>query len=195
MIELKFFSDFEDAISFCHELGDQVAPEISKALNRALAGIKTDAIRKIVKDHGVAREEAKLGWDIFRSSPGNLEGTMASSGKRPGLEAFDPNPRTPMLGVTTGGVTINIRGTSVHLPKAFMGLKTTDPTRVLRRAKSKNPESRNNNSRYRLRHLTARAIPQIVDDDDVVKIATQGAEKRFVKQFDHLIGRLIQDHK
>lgn len=195
MIKLKVFSNYADAVAFCAGLGDKLAPEMSKALNRALAGIKTDAIRSMVKDHGVEQSEAKEDWNILRSSSRNLEGKTTVYGTRPGLEAFSPNPAGPMMGVTTGGVTVNIRGTVARLPKAFMGLKTTNPTRVLRREKGDNPKSRNKEKRYRLNHLTARSIPQVADDEDVTDTVVAGAEKRFVKQLDHLVDRLIQEHK
>lgn len=42
MIELKVFGNTDQAIELCAQLGTLMEPDMSKALNRAARGIKTD---------------------------------------------------------------------------------------------------------------------------------------------------------
>ena len=46
---------------------------------------------------------------------------------------------------------------------------------------------------YKLHRLTAVSVPQMADDDDVVEVVIQNLGGRLLKQFDHLVGRLIED--
>lgn len=201
MIEMKVFSNIEEAIGLCMAMQKELAPEISKSLNRAVHGIKTDVSRAIVSRHGIKRSEVK-DWTPKYANPNELEAEMTVAGKRLGLEKFVKSKLKRMEGgQNKGGVTIDYMGKSVHLPKAFTHDVHTGTMRVLRREKGARNlprESTRNGKRlwgrFPLSRLTAKSVPQHADDDDIVDVAVSGAEARFLQQFDHLVGRLMEEH-
>lgn len=193
MIKLKVVSNIDEALQLCQELGSAVAPEMARSLNRVAHGVRTDVTRQIAKTREIARDELK-NWSFRSATPENLEAQAIILGKRLGMEKFNPSPNQFMGGKTTGGVTVSLFGKSQQFRHAFMGLKTGTP-RVLQRDKSFNPKSRNKDPRFRLKNITAPAVPQMADDKDVVEVVESGAEHRYLQQFDNQINRLLEDFK
>lgn len=192
MMRLKVFENLGQAMALYEELGDKLAPDMAKALNRAAHGVKTDVSRVIPATRGVSKEEVK-DWKFKTAKPDDIEAFATIAGKRLGMESFIASPRPWSPTPAKGGLSIDFLGRSHRFRHAFMGLKTTDPVRVLERETGDNPKSKNKDPRYRLKHLTTVAVPQMADDDDVVAIVSQKAAERFLKQFDHLMDRLIKD--
>lgn len=193
MMKLKCFENFEEAMQLYATLGAALEPEMAMALNSAAKGVETDVMKQLsVK--GIERDLVE-DWDFRKAKPGDLESQAVIAGKRLGLENFDPTPNKFMGGVTKGGVSVNILGKREQFRHTFMGLKTTNPVRVLEREKEFNPRSKNKDPRFRLSHLTLVSVPQVADNDDVVKIVVQNAGKRYLKRFDHVIDRLLEQYK
>lgn len=202
MIELKVFDNLEDAVKFCLGMGDgRLDPDIAKAMNRAMRGVRTDVNREIVSSRGIRRSELK-DWKFRNAKPGDLESLAVISGRRLGLEKFSPSPSRVMEGNRNGGgVSVNIMGKQVHLRHAFMHDFRSGDLQVLQRKKGARPKTDYDDSGRRLKgrfpvyHPTAVSVPQIADDDDIVEVAVKSTGGRFLDQFDHLIERLIREYK
>ena len=192
MMQLKVFSNLAEALELYEQLGDKLEPEMAKAMNRAAHGVRTDQV-KLISQRGIGREELK-DWQFLNARPGNMVAEAIMKGPRLGLEAFAPNPASFMGGVTQGGVTVNLMGEAHRFAHAFMGLKTSSPVRVLEREKGANPRSKNKEKRYRLRHLETVSVVQVADDEEIVDVVVLNAQERFLKQFDHLISRLVEEY-
>ena len=200
MIELKVFHNLEDAIEFCRVMGDRLDPEIAKAMNRAAKGIRTDVTKQIATTRDIKRSEMK-DWSFRNASAANLEASATIKGARLGLEKFAPRPKRVMDGRTSGGVQVTIFGKQVQLRHGFMHSFRSGDLQVLQRKKGAQPKNdfdsqgRRLKGRFPVYHPTAVAVPQMADDDDVVDKATEGYGERYLKQFDHLVDRLIQEYK
>ncbi len=192
MINLKVVNNLAEALELYEQLGDMLEPDVAKAMNRAARGIRTDAV-KIISQRGIAREELD-DWKFWNARPGDMLSEASIRGPRLGLELFAPRPSEFMGGVTQGGVSVNLMGEAHRFTHAFMGLKNSEPVRVLEREKRANSKSKNKDKRYRLRHLSTVSVAQIADDDEVVDIVVPKAEERFLKQFDHLVSRLVEEY-
>lgn len=191
MIELKMFGNLAEALELYEQLGEQLEPDMAKAMNRMTHGIRTDVVKQVA-GRGISRVELE-DWKFMNARPGDMIAKAIMNGPRLGLETFAPNPSTFMGGVTQGGVSVNIMGEAHRFAHAFMGLKNSDPVRVLEREKGKNSKSKNKDKRYRLRHLETVSVTQIADDEEIVEVVVLNAQNRFVKQFDHLLGRLVEE--
>ncbi len=186
------FSNLAEAIELYEQLGEKLEPDMAKAMNRMAHGIRTDEV-KLVSQRGIARDELK-DWKFLNARPGDMVSRAIMSGPRLGLEKFTPNPSAFMGGITQGGVSVNLMGEAHRFAHAFMGLKTSSPVRVLEREKGANSRSKNKEKRYRLRHLETVSVAQVGDDEEIVDIVVLRAQERFLKQFDHLLGRLVEEY-
>ncbi len=192
MINLKVVNNLAEALELYEQLGEKLEPEMAKAMNRAARGVRTDEV-KIVSQRGINRSELK-DWAFMNARPGDMLSEAVMKGPRLGLEEFAPNPSSFMGGVTQGGVTVNLLGNSHRFASAFMGLKNSDPVRVLEREKGANSKSKNKEKRYRLRHLKTVSVVQVADDEEIVDVVVLNAQERFLKQFDHLVSRLVEEY-
>lgn len=213
MMELKVFDNFEQAMQFYVSMGDKLEPEMAMALNQAAQSVKSGVNKHIVSRKGISRDEVK-DWTFRKARPGDLESLAIISGKRLGLEKFNPDPKKPMEGRTTGGVTVNIMGKRVPIRHAFVHDLWSKKYRdlvggggdffVMLRKKGARPkqsyvmqgnEKKRLIGRFPMFRLTAVSVPQIADDDDSVEIAIRSAGRRFLSQFDHLVDRLMKEYQ
>ncbi|MDR1744482.1 MAG: hypothetical protein LBS30_01875 [Planctomycetota bacterium] len=201
MIELKVFENLAEAIEMCAQMGDLLEPEISKALNRASHGIRTDVTRQLVKTRGINRSEAN-DWTFKSAQPGDLEALAVIKGGRRGLEKFvNKGDLRRMEGSNNkGGVNFQLAGKTIHLRRAFIHDVYSGELQVRQRK----PGARNLPKysdtgkrlwgRFPLYHLAAVSVPQMADDKDVVDIAVRSIGGRYLSQFDHLVNRLVEEH-
>ncbi len=188
MINLKVVNNLAEALELYEQLGEKLEPEMAKAMNRAAHGIRTDEV-KLISQRGIARDELQ-GWQFMNARPGDMVSNAIMKGSRLGMEKFSPSPSSFMGGITQGGVSVNLMGEAHRFAHAFMGLKTSNPVRVLERAKGGGSKG----NRYRLRYLKTVSVVQIADDEEIIDVVVPKVEERFLKQFDHVVGRLVEEY-
>ncbi len=211
---MKTSENIGQALALYAHLGDMLAPEMSMALNRAAFGVRTDVNRKLAAQTNLTQDEIDefCKWTFHRSKEDDLVAHAIIKGKRIPLEELSPSPSTIMGGKTSGGVTVNLLGKSGTFKHAFIGKIFGDAprrSRVWLRQSHKTPkvdyvEKYNAKKRRRekiwIKHrfpvanMTARSIPQVADDAEVVESVIKGADKRVSKQFVHRVHRLVEDY-
>ena len=200
MMELKVFDNLAEAIALYQQLGDKLEPDMAMALNRTSRGVKTDET-KLVSQRGIQRSELQ-DWSFRNARPGDLESQAVVRGRHLGLEKFGPDPSRKMEGQTKGGVSVNLMGKTVQFKHAFLGGIYGKELKVWQRKQGANPKVETYTKggktvrlkgRFPVNRLTFVSVPQIADDDDIVDIVVQNAEGRFLKQFDHLVNRLVEN--
>lgn len=209
MIEVAVTSNIEMIQRQLSTLDEKLRPEISKSLNRANHGVKTDAKRQIARTRNLKHTSPEMDdWGFYDSTPDDLEAKAVIMGRRIGLEKFmKPGDLGKMEGRTSGGVTVNMLGKSVHFRHGFahdvhaneilirqrkVGARRTVGARVLPKVDPKS--GKRLHGRFPLKHLKTISAPQMADDDDVTKVVAAGAAKRYQKQFDHQLKRLLEEY-
>lgn len=215
MIELKIFKNLPEAIAFCQKLGDYMNADISKSLNRAAFGLRTDAKRQIVARRGVKGSNVDTKkWGIVKATPQKLMSGTVIKGRRIGFDELKlkVNKTRRKKGVQKGaGITVPISGKQVRFRHAFSDDIYSDTVKVWNRVL---PNSKNNRKkarrpmpdyytnrkgeekrlkgRFPVANLATVSIPQMADDDDIVEEVASGAHDRFLKQLDHLVDQRVK---
>ncbi len=217
MIELKVFSNADEALAFFGKMDYLLAPEVSMSLNRATHAVRTAVRRRLVKRSGGAIERAEMGNDSFTvktAKPADLEANATITGKRLPMEKFVTSPMKVMGGRTKGGVQVNLNGQAVSLKKAFLGRIPRGSELQVWQRNVKVGDIKNSGrgkmedvalgggwihsrtqeyqlkGRFPVAHLTFMAIPQIAEQEDVVEYVVDTAQAAFIKQFDHQMDRI-----
>lgn len=152
---------------------------LSRAINRALNGIRTDIVAAVVAEYAIKPSDVRQTIRVRGASPANLTGAAISTGGVIPLIKFNVNPKTPKrVPVLRAGVRF---GNQEAIPDAFVATMRGH-TGVFKR-KTKN--------RYPLQELYAPSIPQLIGNERVIKAVADNAGDRLSKNLDHEIDRLL----
>ena len=156
---------------------------IARAVNRTMDGLRTDAVQETHKKYFVSAKEVRNSISFRKASAGNLMGAMVSKGKRHSLADYKLTPNTP--------------GTGKRKPlkgavKREGGLKSLGPAFLVKRAGGRYfPFFRTGKGKYAMHSLISPSMPQIIKNEETVKVMEQGAEERFSKRLDHEVLQLL----
>ena len=156
---------------------------IARAVNRTMDGLRTDAVQETHKKYYVSAKEVRSSISFRKASAGNLMGAMVSRGKRHSLADYKLTPNTP--------------GTGKRKPlkgavKREGGLKSLGPAFLVKRAGGRYfPFFRTGRGKYAMHSLISPSMPQIIKNEETVKVMEQGAEERFSKRLDHEVMQLL----
>lgn len=209
MIEVAVTNNIEMIQRQLSTLDEKLRPEISKSLNRANHGVKTDTTRQIARTRSLKKSAPEINdWGFHDSTPDDLEAKAVIMGRRIGAEKYmKSGDLNKMEGKTSGGVTVNMLGKSVHFRHGFShdvhanemlirqrktGARRTVGARVLPKVDPKS--GKRLHGRFPLKHLTTISAPQMADDDDVSEFVAKGAAERYQKQFNHQLNRLLEEN-
>lgn len=215
MTPLKIFSNLPEAMTFCQKLGDYMNTDISKSLNRAAFGLRTDAKRQVVARRGVKGSKIDVkNWGILKSTPQNLTSGTIIKGGRIGFDELKHkvNKTRKKKGAQKGaGITVPINGKQIRFRHAFSDDIYSDAVKVWNRVlpnsksnrkKTRRPmpdyytnkkgEEKRLRGRFPVASLATVSIPQMADDDDIVEEVASGAHDRFLKQLDHLVDQRVK---
>lgn len=208
MITQKIFSNIEQALWFYEKLGEYAAKDISRALNRANMGIRTDVNRHLAKTRDVRREDMK-NWVFIKSTPAKLQAQAIIKGPRLGFEKLVKKRSIRIMDgkQKSGGLIVNIKGERTAFRHAFLhdrrkkDNRGKDPMKIFawqrkRGAKNFNHAAADETVRLKGRHawmrLKTQSVPQMADDPDVDEYTTIGAQDRFLKQLNHLVDQRVK---
>lgn len=155
---------------------------VSATVNRVLEGMRTDAVNETK-----ARYYAKPG-DIRKTitlkttkSASNFQGAMISRGTRKSLADYKLTPRTPKKGMK------GLEGAVKN-----EGLKQIKSGFLLKQKGSYKPYIRTSSGKWGIEPLISPAIPQILKNEETVKIIEEKAAERFEKRLNHEVMRMLK---
>lgn len=152
---------------------------MSRALNRAAEGVRTDASSKIRETYKVKKATVDKAFGVSKSSPDRLQAVVSVNGRPLSLAGFGARQ-------TKKGVTVNVKGTRKLIPHAFIRTLTT----------SKGDEYevvflRQGKSRYPIKALKTVDVPGIFNKADLQKAIDAGAFERFETTLTQQLGYLL----
>lgn len=186
--------DMDRASVFVETFGKKAEVGLRQAINRALAGVKTDAAREVREEYTVKAGDVKKSFRI--SKAGRLMvGKAVSSGYRIPLIKFGSSPKKPRYphkfpSVTGKKVSVRVKRDRKALQKEgdrypFVAMMPSGHIMIARRVFD---------ARLSISELYGPSVPSMIaSDNNRIKDELQkGAEVRFNKNLDHAINRAFQ---
>lgn len=152
---------------------------VASATNRTLEGMRTDAVNETKGRYFAKPGEIRKTLTLKRASTGNLGGAMVSRGGRKSLAEYRLTPSKPSKGKTIMGAVKQ------------GGMKSLGDAFLINRGGKYRPYRRTGPGRRDIEPLISPAIPQIIKNEETVKVMEQGAAERFEKRLDHEVLRLL----
>ena len=160
---------------------------VARAVNRTMDGLRTDAVQETHRKYFVSAKDVRASLSFRKATAGNLMGAMVSKGKRHSLADYKLNPNTPTAGRKT-----QLKGAV----KKAGGLKSLRGFLVRRAGGKYFPFYRigydtENRQRGEIRSYISPSMPQIVKNEETVRVMEQGAAERFEKRLNHEFLQLV----
>ena len=165
---------------------------VVRALNRALAGIKTDTSKEIRKAYpGFKAAEIKKSFDIKRANKTTLVGMARSRGTRQPLIYFGARPNKPEAKRPAVGASVRITSRK-RIKGAFVAKMDSGHIGLFIRS---GIMGRNGDlAQEQIQELFTFAVPQAVKwIEENQGTISAGVQKRFVKNLDHEMDRVFKE--
>jgi len=160
------------------------------AINKTVAGIRTDATRLVTRRYTIAPNTARDTLTVAKATKGSLQGRVQSRGSAIPLHAFKVGPRHTSGARPSGGLRVSVqKGGGGRLGSAFMvaGLKVGGK---IGRA-SAGVAQRLGRTRYPIRALYGPSVPAMLSQQAQLDELQQQAGTRLDKAMAHEIERLV----
>ena len=154
---------------------------ISSTVNRVLEGMRTDVIAGTKSRYFVKPSDIRKTITLKKTSSGNLSGTMISKGSRKSLADYRLIPKAPKKGM---------RGLQGAVKQD--GMKNISEGFLVKRGGKYKPYLRTGLGKWSIQSIISPAIPQIIKNDETVKIMEENASERFEKRLDHEVMRILR---
>lgn len=153
---------------------------VSSAVNRTLEGMRTDAVSETKSRYFVKASDVRKTITLKKTSAGSLNGAMVSKGSRRSLADYNLTPKIPRRGQQ------GLKGAVKR-----DGIKSIERGFLIKRAGKYKPYMRIGAGKWALQPLISPAVPQIIKNEETVKIMEEKASERFGKRLDHEVKRLL----
>ncbi|MBQ7544919.1 MAG: phage tail protein [Synergistaceae bacterium] len=188
MIQLNISNAMlERAVSNLRSVQSQMPQALARAVNRTTDGLRTDAVKETHKKYFVSAKDVRASISFRKATAGSLMGAMVSKGKRHSLADYQLTPNRPQSGRKAA-----LKGAV----KREGGLKPLGPAFLIKRAGGRYfPFYRvgsGSGNRYKgIQSLISPSMPQIIKNEETLRVMEQGAQERFAKRVDHEISLIL----
>jgi hypothetical protein len=159
---------------------------LMRAINRAVAGGKTDAVKQICAEYAIKPSDVRKTVKVIMAKPGKLEAKILSTGSPLPLIKFRVNPKKPSRSrKVVAGVKFS---TKASLPNAFIQKMSSGHVGVFERMAGKGGERV---GRLPIKQLYAPSFPQMLGNDEVLKYIEMKAHYRLDKELHHQVKHLF----
>ena len=180
MTSLRVKVDIDPLLGSLKRLGVHLAEKgITRALNRSIAGVNTDANRSVRTELTLKAKDIRRDMRIRRASPRTLEAALVVKVTPTGLIKFRARD-------TTRGVTVQVKksGGRKRLKHAFIARMPSGHRGVFTREKGA--------KRTPIGELFSTAVGQYLDDEDVLRPIGASAMRRFEKELSAQVDYLLR---
>ncbi len=169
--------------TFVKAFGAQAKQAVARAVNRTVKGVRTDAVKAAIREYSIKPPIVRKSIKVEQALNGSLEAAAIATGKRIPLIHFEARPKQP-------GGRRPIKGVSVQVKKERKVLKGS----FLARLKSGHVGvfQREGDDRLPIEEKRSLAVPQMLENQDVIEEIQEKAENRFDKSLSHEIDFALQ---
>jgi hypothetical protein len=156
---------------------------LSRSLNKAVKGIRTDAVRSAREEYVAKAKDIRSTIRISRSKPNALRASAVSRGKRISLYNFKVSKQNVKQKRPVRVQVKNTGGAMKPLAHAFVRTMNGSQTGVFERVGKR---------RLPIKKLTGPAAPTMIGSETVRIAIEENALRRFEKELDHQIIYLME---
>ncbi|MCP4021574.1 MAG: hypothetical protein GY729_07015 [Desulfobacteraceae bacterium] len=173
----------EKAAAFLMAFGKTAERGIKRAIDRAVKGVRTDAVKAVKKEYNVKPSLIRKSFRIDKSG-GILEATAIASGSKIPLIDFGARPKKPEGRKPKAGVSVKVKNTRKILKHSFIArMKKSGHVGLFqRRGKDRLP----------IDEKFSYAIAQMLDKPEIAKEIELNAQQRFSRSLNHEINYALQ---
>jgi hypothetical protein len=173
--------DLDMADRFLDALGPAARSAVARSINRAVTGVRTDAVKEVRQVYNVKAGDVRKTFTIRRASNRVLAGVAGSSGRRLSLSAFGIRPRTASRKrMPAKGVSAEVRkGRRKVYPGTFVGRGRRSGKLLVFKRKGA--------SRLPVAAQTRLSVPQMIGNENVESKIRENATLRFRRTLAHEI--------
>ena len=171
------------------QLGDKSIKVSVDATNRALAGMRTDGTKLVVKESGLVRKTVFSSFTVIKASINSTQnGRVDICGNPISLVKYKHNPKNAMTGKTRGGVKVSIGQKSIKFSHAFVAVMPNGHIGIFERQRGVKTAS----GKTKIQELFGPAIPQLAARPHIVKVVQEKAQERYMTRFTQQMERWLK---
>lgn len=172
-----------------NQLGDKSVRASVDATNRALAGMRTDGTKLIVRESGLVRKTVFSAFTIIKSSAnGSQNGRVDIVGNPIGLVKYKHTPKKTMGGRTRGGVRVSIGQKSIQFRHAFVAVMPNGHVGIFERQRGIKTSS----GKIKIQEFFGPSIPQLAARPHIVQFVQEHAQERYMTRFTQQMDRWLK---
>ena len=189
-IEVTGVKDIESRLG---ELKSKSPQVVSRAINRAAINARKNIAKETTDRYYIKSEDVKETMSTVKSSKSRLQAAVISKGPQIALSKFKINPGTPVryrgksrspkvykAGVEKAGGLKPLNGD----PKAFVAIISSN--------EYKGVFVRTSKHNYPIEQLYGPAVPQMVKNEKIMKVVSDGVNRTLQKRIDAEINNLLR---
>lgn len=183
-ITIEHMERLEEALA---DIPEKIPRVAARAINRAAETVKTEMTREARKRYYVKYEDVQDTIKIYKANEIDLAATIVSKGKRRELISFRVRPNVPMHKNPPKVLRVAVKkeGGLKDYPLGFVARGTsTGKLHVLRRVSKK---------RYPIHIKYGPSVPQMIGNEEVIKVVEEKAQETLEKRIDHEINRALEE--
>lgn len=173
------------------QLGDKSIKVSVDATNRALAGMRTDGTKLVVKESGLIRKTVFSSFTVIKASVNSTQnGRVDICGNPIGLVKYKHTPKKTMTGKTSGGVKVNIGQKAINFSHAFVAVMPNGHIGIFERQRGVKTAS----GKTKIQELFGPSIPQLAARPHIVSAVQEKAGERYVTRFTQQMERWLNQN-
>ena len=178
LLRVEVVNNSDLAAEFIQAFAAKGKRGVTRAVNRAVNGVRTDGGKLIREDYNVKAGVIHKSFRVQRAGGGALKGAAIASGSRIPLLAFGARPAKPGGRRPKKGVSVKVKSTRKTVRGSFVaGMKSGHVGVFMREGKA----------RFPIREKFSYAVPEMLNRPEKVKTIEANAVRRFDKNLAHEI--------
>lgn len=178
--------------SVLKKLGDKADKVVADATNRALAGMRTDGTKLIVKESGIVRKKVFSAFTIIkaRASGQTHNARVEITGNPIGLAKFKykfKKPKKSKKGLSLGSLSVSLGQKTITFQHAFVATMKSGHVGIFERQRGVLTSS----GREKLQELFGPSIPQFAGRKHITDTVQSKAQERFATRFNQQMERWL----
>ena len=194
MLQVSIDSNIDEIEKKLSEITDRSRLVMMRAMNRTARNIATTTKREVASRYFVKQKQVADTLKISKASKSNLEVAVVSKGEKLELEKFKVSPREPVKIISREERTPKVYKAAV---KKAGGLKPLYGERVS--GKQSKPKKgtqgiffRSRGKAYPIKQVMGPAIPQIIDNKEIMENIMKKANETLEKRIEHELSRVMK---
>lgn len=178
--------------SVLKKLGDKADKVVADATNRALAGMRTDGTKLIVKESGIVRKKVFSSFTIIKASASGQthNARVDITGNPIGLAKFKhkfKKPKKSKNGMSPGSLSVIVGQKTITFQHAFVATMKSGHVGIFERQRGVLTSS----GREKLQELFGPSIPQFGGRKHITDTVKAKAHERFETRFNQQMERWL----